>query len=71
MVNTTLLKEKVKVSGYRPGWLAEQLGITSSAWSLKVNGQRNFSVEEVATLCKLLKIKSLKEKEAIFFSPEC
>ncbi len=71
MVNTTLLKEKVKTSGYRPGWLAEQLGITSSAWSLKVNGQRNFSVEEVATLCKLLKIKSLKEKEAIFFSPEC
>lgn len=71
LVNTTLLKKKVKESGYRPGWIAEQLGITSSAWSYKVNGKRNFSVEEVMLLCKLLKIKSLKEREAIFFSPEC
>lgn len=71
MVNTILLKEKVKESGLRAGWLAEQLGISRSAWSYKVNGQRSFSVEEVATLCRLLKIKSLKEREAIFFSPEC
>lgn len=71
MVNTTLLKEKVKESGYRPGWIAEQLGITRSAWSYKVNGQRNFTVEEVTLLCRLLKIRSLKEQEAIFFSPEC
>lgn len=71
MVNTTLLKEKVKASGYRPGWIAEQLGITRSAWSYKVNGQRNFTIEEVEALCKLLKINSLKEQKAIFFSPEC
>lgn len=71
MVNTTLLKEKVKVSGYRPGWIAEQLGITSSAWSYKVNGHRSFTADEIILLCKLLKIRSLKEKEAIFFSPKC
>lgn len=71
MVNTTLLKEKVKESGYRPGWIAEQLGITSAAWSYKVNGHRNFTAEEVSQLCKLLKIKSIKEQESIFFSPEC
>lgn len=71
MVNTTLLKEKVKESGYRPGWIAEQLGITRSAWSYKINGQRSFSAEEVEHLCKLLKIRSARERETIFFSPEC
>ncbi len=71
MVNTILLKEKVKESGYRPAWIAEQLGITSSAWSYKLNGHRKFTVEEIMVLCKLLKIKSLRERDAIFFSPEC
>ena len=68
MVNTTLLKEKVKASGYRTGWIAEQLGITRSSWSYKLNGQRGFTTEEVKLLCKLLKITSLREREDIFFA---
>lgn len=68
MVNTTLLKEKVKSSGYRTSWIAEQLGITRSAWSYKLNGQRSFSNEEVKLLCKLLKINSLRERNDIFFA---
>ena len=67
MVNTTLLKEKVKASGYRTGWIAEQLGISRAAWSYKLNGQRGFSTEEVKLLCKLLKISSLRERDDIFF----
>ena len=70
LVNTTLLKEKVKESGYRNTWIAEQLGISAAAWNYKLNGHRGLKVEEVNTLCKLLKIKSLKEKVAIFY-PEC
>ena len=68
MVNTTLLKEKVKESGYRPAWIAEQLGITRSAWSYKLNGQRSFKTEEIKMLCKLLKINSLRERDDIFFA---
>lgn len=68
MVNTTLLKEKVKESGYRASWLAEQLGISSAAWSYKINGHRSFSAEEVNTLCKLLKIRSFRERDDIFFA---
>lgn len=68
MVNTTLLKEKVKDSGYRSAWLAEQLEITPNAFWYKLNGQRSFSTEEVKLLCKLLKINSLKERNDIFFA---
>lgn len=68
MVNTILLKEKVEASGYRTAWIAEQLGITRSSWSYKLNGHRSFSTEEVKMLCKLLKINSLKERNDIFFA---
>lgn len=68
MVNTTLLKERIKESGYRNAWLAEQLGISRSAWYFKINGQRKLTVEEVNLLCKLLKIRSLKEKNEIFLA---
>lgn len=68
MVNTTLLKERIKESGYRNAWIAEQLGISRSAWYYKINGQRKLTVGEVNQLCKLLKIRSLKDKNEIFLA---
>ena len=68
LVNTTLLKEKVKTSGYRTGWIAEQLGISRASWSYKLNGQRGFATDEVMMLCRILKINSLKERNDIFFA---
>lgn len=68
MVDTTRLIEKVKESGYRTAWLAEQLDISPAAWSLKLNNKRGFKPEEVKLLCKLLKINSLRERDEIFFA---
>ena len=68
MTNVELLKEKVANSGLRSAFIAEKLGISRGAWYKKSNGQNQFTAGEIKTLCDLLHITSLREKENIFFS---
>jgi DNA-binding Xre family transcriptional regulator len=67
MTNTSLLKECIKNSGYKAGFLAQQLGISGHSMSRKINGKNEFKASEIETLCKFLKI-SAKERTAIFFA---
>ena len=67
MTNTNLLEHYIESSGLKKVFIAKQLGITSYAFSLKVNNKSEFKANEIGILCKLLKIGA-KDKEAIFFA---
>jgi DNA-binding Xre family transcriptional regulator len=68
MTNTELLNEVIRKRGVKIGFLAEQLGITRQAFAKKRDNHSNFTAAEIKTLCEVLGITSLREKDAIFFA---
>ena len=68
MVDTEKLRNKVASSGLKYKFLAEELGLSRYGLQLKIDGKNDFTTSEVARLCELLRISTLTEKEAIFFS---
>lgn len=68
MTNTELLKEKISQSGLKTNYIAKNIGISRASLWNKVNNVRAFTVPEMDRLCAVLNIKSLREREAIFFS---
>lgn len=68
MTNTELLNWYINKSGLKKGHLAKVLGIPAATLSRKINNERNFTPEEIVTLCKLLGIKTLKDRDAVFFA---
>ena len=67
MTNTALLEQYIEKSGFRKGFIAQQIGLTAYGFSRKVKNKSEFKANEILGLCKLLKINT-KEKEAIFFA---
>ena len=67
MTDTMALKELIARNGLKMKFVAEYLGLTPYGFQLKVENKQEFKTSEVAALCELLKINSLKEKEQIFF----
>lgn len=67
MTNTTLLEQYIDKSGYKKSFIAQNLGITAYALTLKINNKSEFKASEMTILCKLLKINA-RDKEAIFFA---
>ena len=68
MTNSALLKDKIKESGLKNGFIAEKLN-TSYAWlAKKIAGEVAFKAYEIQILCDLLCISDLEEKEKIFFA---
>lgn len=70
MTDTLLLKEKIKSSGLRIGFIADKLGIERTTLWKKVNNERSFKQKEIMQMCELLRIDSLEEKERIFFATD-
>ena len=68
MTNTRLLNEVIQKSGLKKRYLAEKMGLSPYGLTLKINNDSRFYVDEVMTLCRLLNITSLTEKDKIFFS---
>ena len=68
MTNTTLLNEYIQRSGLKKNYIAKVLDIAESTLSRKINNAQDFNATEINALCFLLGIKSLEEKEAIFFA---
>lgn len=68
MTNSKLLKEKIKGSGLKIGHIAEKLGISYHWLKKKIEGEAAFKACEIQTLCSVLNITDLQEKEAIFFA---
>ena len=68
MTNTKMLEAKIAESGYKRSYLAKMVGLTAFGLANKINNVTEFKTSEIEGLCKLLKIDSLREKEAIFFA---
>ena len=68
MTNTILLKEKIDRSGLKISFIAEFVGISRQLLWKKINNLTPFNQYEIDKMCEVLKITSLKEKEAIFFA---
>lgn len=70
MTDTKELNKIIDNSGLKRVYIAKQLDISPYGLSLKIKNVNEFTTSEVDTLCKLLGIKSLKEKERIFFAKQ-
>ena len=64
---TNTVRERISESGLKLQYIAEKLGISRYALSMKLDNRSEFKTSEVATLCELLGICCLEEKEEIFF----
>ena len=68
MTNTVELERLIRKSGLKKGYIAITLGLSRQALSNKINNKSIFTATEISTLCNLLNITSLKDKERIFFA---
>lgn len=68
LVNTELLKARIEGSGLKLSYIKDTLGLSYQALRNKIYGVSKFTAEEIAVLCRVLKITDLLEKEAIFFA---
>ena len=67
MLNTQLLDEKIEKSGFKVGYLVENLGLSRNGFDKKRKGINPFRTAEIYVLCDLLKL-SESEKAEIFFA---
>lgn len=70
MTDTKELNRIIHESGLTKSYIANKLGISLYSFQLKRENKRQFTAEQIKTLCELLDIRSLKEKERIFFASE-
>lgn len=68
MTNVEMLKNKIASQGYKLSYVAEQLNLSRAGLYKKLNNKTQFNQFEIETLCDLLSINDLKEKEEIFFA---
>lgn len=68
MTNTEMLKDLIEKSGLKIGFIADFVGISRQSLWNKINNQSSFNQYEIDKMCDVLKITSLKQKEAIFFA---
>ena len=68
MTNTKLLENRIKISGLKKSFIAESMGLTPYGLAKKINNATEFKTSEVAELCKILNITSLRERDDIFFA---
>lgn len=68
VTNSARLKETIHESGLKISYIAKQLGLSRAGFYNKLEGKRLFNQEEIKKLCIILQIKSLEEKEKIFFN---
>ena len=67
MTNSAALRERIKKSGFKLGYIAENLGITAYTLQKKIDNETEFKVSEVYCLAKLLNLTAM-EKDAYFFA---
>ena len=68
MTSTTEVRQIIEEKGLKLNYIARKLGISPYSLSLKLNNQNEFKSSEISTMCDLLGISDLKEKESLFFS---
>lgn len=67
MTDTVRLRRLIKENGYTFKFIAKKLGLSTYCLQRKMENKNQFYTEEVLTLCKLLNVQTLEEREVIFF----
>lgn len=67
MVNSDLLKAKIKESGIKISYVAIQIGLTPAGFYKKLNNESEFKVSEIIALTRVLNLSS-DERDEIFFA---
>lgn len=70
MTDWDLLEQKIEESGLKRSFIYEKLGISRYAWSKRRSKSSDFTASEILTLCEILHITKLSEREQIFFAKE-
>ena len=68
MTDTEKLRALIECKGLKLKFVAECLGLSPYGLQLKIENKREFKTSEVAKLCEILDITSLRDKEEIFFT---
>ena len=68
MTNTKVLKERIANSGLKLSFIAQYMGLSRTGLYNKNNNRRPFNQYEIDKLCQVLHIKTMEEKEVIFFA---
>jgi hypothetical protein len=66
-MENSLLKKKIRDSGYKVGFIAKNCNLTSAGLHKKLNGQSEFKQSEIKSLKDLLKISD-KDLNIYFFN---
>ena len=70
MTNSKALREAIAERGLMYKFLAKEMGLSINGLMFKIDNKSDFKADEITALCGLLGIKSLREKERIFFAKE-
>ena len=70
VTDTKELNRLIHESGLTKSYIADKLRISLYSFQLKRENKSQFTAEQIKILCELLNIRSLKEKERIFFATE-
>ena len=69
MTDTYKLRYKIKSSGIKISYLAEQLGLSRQGLANKINGDTEFYGSEISKMSELLRLTP-EEREEIFFNKQ-
>ena len=70
MTDTKLLKDKIKSSGLKLGYIAEKCGLTRQGLYKKIIGKNQFTQNEIKILSDVLSIEPVVEMRSIFFASD-
>ena len=69
MINEKMLEDKIVASGKKKSYLAKRCNLSRQGFYNCIKGKAMLNSVQISTLCDELNVKSLREKEAIFFAP--
>ena len=67
MVDTDRLNLLIDSSGLKREYIAQRIGKTRQTLHSKIYNETDFTISEVVILCDVLGIKTLSERNRIFF----
>lgn len=68
MTNTELLEEYIVRSGKKKLYLAEKVGLSPAGFRNCCTNKAEFTASQIQILCEELGIRTLKERQAVFFA---
>ena len=66
MLNTQLLDDRIKSSGFKVNFIVEKLGLSRNGFDKKRKGKTPFRVAEIYVLRDLLNLSNEEEQEIFF-----